>query len=418
MNKYKSLIVNSFLFLLNTVSTKLITFILIPLYTYFLSTEEYGVTDMSLTVASLATPLVTLSIGDAVTRYIIDDPKDTKRYASIGFWITLFGCVISGLFLPVLDISIFGGLGKYKFYYFIYFVFAAFNSYLTNVARGLNQIRLIAFVSIASSFLTAGAASFLIGLAHMKIDGYFISLTVGSALSVLFYLFVGKSYIYINLFINNKDYILLKRMLLYSIPLIPNSVFWWAGNSINRFFITGILGIGASGLFAAASKIPNVMNMISSTFWQAWSLSAFQEYRTKDVSRFYTNVFTIFRLLCFIAASLLIFLAPWLASFLLQKDFYNAWPIIPILIIAFLFNVFAGFYGTVFTAGMKTKYLMTTTFFAALAVVIATWILVPVFGLEGAATAMVVSNLIMYVTRVQKSKEMMKIRIHWPLMRI
>ena len=119
MHKYKVLLINIGLFTLNTVSTKLITFLLVPLYTFFLTTVQYGITDMSLTVASLIAPIVTLSIGDAVTRYIIDDSADQMHYISIGFWVTTFGCLITFLLLPVLDLPIFGGLGDYKLLYFI-----------------------------------------------------------------------------------------------------------------------------------------------------------------------------------------------------------------------------------------------------------------------------------------------------------
>lgn len=94
LNKYKNLLINIGLFTLNTVSTKLITFLLVPLYTYFLTAAQYGVTDMSLTVANLITPVITLSIGDAVTRYVIDDSVNEKHYISIGFWITVFSCAI------------------------------------------------------------------------------------------------------------------------------------------------------------------------------------------------------------------------------------------------------------------------------------------------------------------------------------
>ena len=107
MGKYKNLLVNIGLFTLNTVSTKLITFLLVPLYTYFLTTAQYGVTDMSLTVAGLITPVLTLSIGDATTRYIIDDPNDKKQYISVGFWVTLFGCLLMLLLLPLLNLPIF-----------------------------------------------------------------------------------------------------------------------------------------------------------------------------------------------------------------------------------------------------------------------------------------------------------------------
>lgn len=177
-----------------------------------------------------------------------------------------------------------------------------------------------------------------------------------------------------------------------------------------------MLGIGASGLFAAASKIPNVMNMVSSTFWQAWSLSAFQEFKKTDTGKFYSNVFAVFRTFCFLAASGLMLLTPWLASLLLQKKFYDSWPIIPILILAFLFNVFAGFYGTVFTASMKTRHLMTSTAAAAIVVIVLTWLLIRVMGLQGAAWAMVGSNLVMYAIRVVMANQIVKINVNRPLM--
>ncbi len=95
------------------------------------------------------------------------------------------------------------------------------------------------------------------------------------------------------------------------------------------------------------------MNLISSTFWQAWSLSAFQQFKKTDTSKFYSNVFAVFRTFCFVAASGLTLVSPWLASILLQKNFYEGWVIIPILVLAFLFNVFAGFLWNNFTASMR-----------------------------------------------------------------
>ena len=158
------------------------------------------------------------------------------------------------------------------------------------------------------------------------------------------------------------------------------------------------------------------MNMVSSTFWQAWSLSAFQEFKKTDTGKFYSNVFAVFRTFCFLAASGLMLLTPWLASLLLQKKFYDSWPIIPILILAFLFNVFAGFYGTVFTASMKTRHLMTSTAAAAIVVIVLTWLLIRVMGLQGAAWAMVGSNLVMYAIRVVMANQIVKIDVNWPLM--
>lgn len=411
MNKYKTLLVNIGLFTINAVSTKLITFFLIPLYTYFLSTQEYGITDMSLTVAGLISPVVVASINDSVVRFIIDDKKNAQKYITIGFWISCIGCLISAALLPVLDLDIFGGLGDYKGLFFIYFVITLFSSFFSNTARGLNQIKLITWTSIISSLVSAASAGILIGLLRFKVDGYFYSLSLGGFVSIILFVFAGKVYRYIRFPSLKKDKYL-ERMLIYSFPLIPNAIFWWAGTSINRFFITSVLGIGASGLFAAASKIPNVMNLVSSTFWQAWSLSAFQEYKTTGITKFFSNIFMVFRIICTLFASLIIALTPFIASILLQKQFYTAWPLIPLLILAFFFNVLAGFYGTVFTTAMKTSMLFWTTVISAIAVIVFTALFIYPYGLYGAALAMIISNIVMLISRVFLSSKVLDIQVN------
>lgn len=413
MNKYKNLLLNVGLFLLSAISTKLITFILIPLYTRYLTNAQYGITDMAYTIISLVGPITSCSINDAVVRYVVDDSHNIRRYVTLGTWTTIMSCMIMGALLPLTDLSIFGGLGVYKFWFFLNFITWSFNGLFAATMRSLNHVKLITRTSIISGLITGISAFIFIALFHFKTEGYFISIILGGGIGALQYLFSGKLYRYIGFPKLESDKALLRKMLLFSLPLVPNSVFWWVGNSVNRFFITSMLGIGASGLFAAASKIPNLMNMVSTIFWQAWSLSAFQEYRKSNISGFFTNVFTVFKAMTVIIGSAVIVLSPWLASFLLQRKFFQAWPIIPLLVFAFCFSVLSGFYGTVFTTGMKTKYLLTTTSVAATIVALCTWLFIPVFGLQGPAYAMVLSNVVMFTMRVFKVRKFIDIKVKW-----
>jgi len=415
VNKYKNLLLNVGLFLLSAISTKLITFILIPLYTTYLTNAQYGITDMAYTIISLVGPITSCSINDAVVRYVVDDEQNTKRYVTLGTWITILSCLIAGLLLPFTDLPVFGGLGKYKLWFFLNFITWSFNGLFSTTMRGLNHVKLITRTSIFSGLVTGASALIFIGGLHFKTEGYFISIILGGGIGALQYLFSGKLYRYIGFPKLKSDKALLWKMLLFSLPLVPNAVFWWVGNSVNRFFITSMLGIGASGLFAAASKIPNLMNMVSTIFWQAWSLSAFQEYRKSNISGFFTNVFAVFKAMTAVAGSTVIVLSPWLASFLLQKKFFDAWPIIPLLVFAFCFSVLSGFYGTVFTTGMKTKYLLITTGVAAVIVAVGTWLLIPLYGLSGAAYAMILSNFVMLVMRIFEVRLFMDIKVNWLL---
>ena len=99
MNKYRTLLLNIGLFGINTVATKLITFLLVPLYTYYLSTKEFGITDMSLTVISLVLPIASMSISDAVLRFVIDDSNDQKSVVSYGLIVIGLSCAIVALLL-------------------------------------------------------------------------------------------------------------------------------------------------------------------------------------------------------------------------------------------------------------------------------------------------------------------------------
>lgn len=164
----------------------------------------------------------------------------------------------------------------------------------------------------------------------------------------------------------------------YSSIQVPNTLFWWLGTSINRFFITGMLGIGASGLYAAASKIPNLLNLAYSIFQQAWQLSTFQEYRKSDIGKFFSMILIPLQAVLTVGASFIMLISQLLASFMLQKSFYSAWTLIPVVLLGFYFSCMNTFYGTVYTTLMKTKYLMTTTIVGSLVCVIATAGLIPV----------------------------------------
>ena len=100
MGKYKDLMVNTGLFAFTQIATKLITFFLVPLYTAYMSTADFGVTDMSSTVVSMVLPLATLSVSDGVLRFAIDDKTNRDRYISLGLVVVLFSIIVVAVLSP------------------------------------------------------------------------------------------------------------------------------------------------------------------------------------------------------------------------------------------------------------------------------------------------------------------------------
>lgn len=89
-NKYKKLAGNTLLFAIANFGTKLISFLLVPLYTYTLTKAEYGIVDLILTTISMLSPIFALSIADAVFRYSMDE-KEVSSALTNGLLITFLG---------------------------------------------------------------------------------------------------------------------------------------------------------------------------------------------------------------------------------------------------------------------------------------------------------------------------------------
>lgn len=153
------------------------------------------------------------------------------------------------------------------------------------------------------------------------IQGYFISVSAGPLVGTAIYTIVGKHYKYYSLRSLSGNVPLIKNMLVYALlPLGSQYAFLVKlGTSINRFFITGMLGIGASGLYAAASKIPNLLNLAYSIFQQAWQLSTFQEYRKSDIGKFFSMILIPLPSSLTVGASFIMLISQLLASFMLQR---------------------------------------------------------------------------------------------------
>lgn len=420
MGRYKNLLFNSTLFAINALATKFVSFLIVPLCTYFMSSEEYGLTDMSLTVISLVTPLATLSVADATVRFIVEDRAKGAEYTFIGFAVTLASAALVALLSPMFDLGVFGGLGAYKGWFLLAYASSALLQLCGEVARGLGEVRLIPVCAGVSSLITCASAVVLIGGLGMTVVGYFVSVSAGPLVAVAVYLAFGGMG---QLALDGARSILrygLKRvkalcapMLRYALPLIPNSLFWWVGTSINRFFITGMLGISSSGMFAAAGKLPNLLNTAYSVFQQAWQLSAFQESGDEGLESFFTSVFCVLQASMTVLCASISFFAPWLAALFLQGEFYSAWPMISILLIANLMNVFNAFYGTVYTTTMHTSYIMRTTVVGAIACATLTPVLVLPLGTYGACVASAAGNALVFAMRARDSRKYIRFEAGW-----
>lgn len=408
MNIYKKLLKNSGIFALANLGSKMISILLVPFYTYVLSTGEYGQIDLIMTTISLLLPVITLSIFEATLRFALKSDYNKNNIFSSSIIVLLVGNALLLLFYPIISRIIF--IKDYIFLFYLVLLAQGFNLVFSQFARGINKVKIFAINGVINTFIILVFNIILLAKFNMGIRGYFISILIANIICNIYIIFSIKLWRYFK--VESCNYELVKEMLIYSMPLIPNALMWWMMNVSDRYVITLILGVSANGIYAVANKIPTILMIINSIFSQSWQLSAIEEGDSKNKSEFYTNIFNIFSLIMLVSSSCILVVVKPIVTALVSVEFSESWKFIPFLLLAVVFSSFSTFLGTNYIAMKKTKGALKTSAIGASINIILNFILIPIIGLNGAAIATMMSFFIVWILRIYDTREFVIIKLN------
>ncbi len=409
--KYKLLIKNVSYLAIGNFASKLLVFLLVPLYTNVLSTEEYGNYDAITTTVALLTPLLIANISDGVMRFLLDNKNNEKEIMSIGFKFVSIGIMIIGVLLLVnRHFQFVYFLDGYELLTFVYAAFHILNSHITQCAKGLNKVSIIAKAGFLSTFVMIAANILFLLVFHYGIMGFFLANIIGLISPTIYYCIKIHPFKYLS--IRSVDNQLQKEMLVYSMPLIFNTIGWTINSSLDKYCVIYFYGIAVSGVLAVAYKIPTILSVIYSMFTQAWQISAVAEYENKDRENFYSSTFLFTNGLGSLCCACLLLGNKTLSRFLFAKEFYHAWQYVPFLLISVLFNQTAGFIGPLLSAKRESNAMAKAAIIGALANFLCNIIFIKIFGIQGATIATAVSSFVIYYVRWLYAKDLLKKRIY------
>lgn len=403
MNKYKKLGTNIVTFFIGNMGSRLVQFVFIPLYTYWLTTYEYGVIDTIVITVSLCCPFVSLSIHDALLRFLLEHDGKDKEYYSISILLGLVGSAAFSASVYVFnEIEL---LKPYWLYFYIYMILTVFYNIQNSLIRGLEYNKLYSVLGILLTLLQALGIYLLVGYLHQGIVGYMQALIVAYALSLCISVFATHSWRYFSLSAVSKRQF--KSMLLYSIPLVPNAMMWWVINSSDKYLILYFLSPEANGLFAIASKIPLIINVIYTIFLMAWQISVVEEHNQEGKEKFYHTVYQYMVSGLFLFASfVMIFIKPLVLNFF-DVGYIDTWRYVPILLISAVFTCLSGYYGSFYVAFKKTGGALKTSIVCGILNVCVNLIFINYIGLYGVSISNLLCFVFLYVYRIYDTRKML-----------
>ena len=269
---------------------------------------------------------------------------------------------------------------------------------ISNYIKGCRKTKIFAIQGLV--YTVAFISLNIIFLLYMRIGlpGYLLSIIIASTVSSIYMLLTSKCYLDLYPFAFDKQ--ACKEMLQYSLPMIPTTVAWWINASADRYMILSFIGVDANGLYGVAHKIPTILTTFTYIFSQAWRISAISTYSDSDKQKYYSNVYKFYSLVCMYGCLGLVVISDLLAKLLFKSEFYQAWTLIPPLVIAALFEANSGFLASIYSAAKKTKFLSVSVGIGALLNICLNFILIPYVGAMGAAFATMLSFISVWIIRL------------------
>ncbi len=404
------LLKNIGLLTLSNFGSKILVFLLVPIYTRLLTTEEYGVYDLYLTSITLLIPLLSLNIVEAVMRFTLDKKVKKENVLSIGIKI-VFKSIIICCVLVIMNyfLGVFEIFNQYPQYFILYYSANIMYDLITQFVKSIEKTFDFAIASILNTATMLILNIIFLFFLKMKLPGYFLANILSFVIPIIYLTIKLKLWKYIKLNVN--DEILKGQMLSYSKPLILNNIGWWITNVSDRYILTSMKGLSENGIYSISYKIPSILNVVQAIFSQAWIMSVVKAYENKE-EKFISQMYVLYNSVLVILCSIIIIFTKVITKILVANDFYIAWKYATFLMVSVLFTSLSNFLGGILSATKSTKEMGKTTVLGAITNIILNFILIYYVGTMGAAISTLISYIIVWASRLGMAKKAMNLSIN------
>ena len=387
-------------------ATKALGFISLPILTRLLSTSDYGIINIFTSYIGIIIVLATFSSHTAIGRYYYEKDRKLNTFVGTSIILTSFFIFLSFSGLIILKeqfISITSLPSSTFIYIFPLVIFEVINSIFTQIYQAQRKSKSIALLNILKTYIGFGLTILIIlSLNAEKYLGQIISNTIVGFLSSIYILYKIKRYIKIDFLVKNVNYIFK-----YSIPLIPYYLSGIILAQFDRIMIGSTIGSKEAGLYSLAYNIGMLLAVFSSSINSAFFPNYYKYMNSQNYSAHDKEVDKLFRLIC-VAAIGLIYFGQEIGMLLSDKSFHEALPLVPIVVIGYLFYSIFVLYNRNIDYVKKTFFASVIVILSGVLNIVLNSIFIPRYGYFAGAYTTAISYLFMGIITWIVSKYIIK----------
>ncbi len=401
LEEIKKLLKHSSVYSLGNLLNKAVGFLLIPFYTHYLTTADYGtleLLDLSVTLIGL---LLNMWMNASLVRhyYEYEDDKNRNEVVSTALIATSIAAAL------VSAASLFWARGistlilkSPEFYAFVRIIalnlfFTCVNSVSFSYLRAKQKSSAVVVMNTVS--LVTGLTLNIYFLAVMKsgVVGILYSSLISNALVT-----TGLTILTVRQVELHFDGVKLKAIAAFGLPLILTSFSAFELNFADRFFLQHYSNVSTVGIYALGYKFGYMLSfLLIQPFMMIWGARMYEIAKRPDAGAVFSRIIAYFTLLmCAVALAMSLFIKD-VISIVASAGFHEAYKVVPAVALAYVFYGMSYYFQTGVYVSKKTGYLGLMGVICAAANVGLNFLLIPRYAAMGAAWATALSFLLMAI---------------------
>lgn len=398
MKEFIRFIKTSGIYMIGNVLTKAITFLMLPIYTKYLSPTDYGIYDVNIAYITFLSSVLFLDIWSGILRYMFDYQLNADKRKPILSGIIIFS--VSTILYAVFSFALGSIMSiNYIFWVFLYGLMLNIQQLFAYIIRGLAKNTLFAISGLIGSIITMLFNVLFIAFLHYGYQFLYIASILGLLSNIIILLFG------INVFTvfkkENFDWNLTMDMLIFSLPLTINSISWWFLTAFNRVILTNNLSSAANGLYAIANKFSAIVQLVDQAFQMAWQEISYSKGGSgdKNQDKFFSNAINEYIKFMSLGIAILLPVIRIIFPYFVNAAFSESLKVISLALVATLFSSISAFLGETLTAIKKNRYLFTTTMAGTIVNILVIYATIGVLQVQAASLALGAGYLVVDIRR-------------------
>ena len=399
----KTLLKNSAIYTASGLLLKCFSFFLLPLYTRYLTTEDYGITNIAQSFASTMGPLIAFSLFSAVLRFYVDlkdNPERLRRfYGTIMTFVFISSVIFGGIFYLLRDFlseKVFSGIDFYPIILvcILGLIFSCQHQIYGNILKSQQKAVKTSLLTIIFFFVSVILNIVFVVYFKLGALGVLLATFISNALYTAYFLYdmLSKKYMTICL-----DFKVLKDALHYSIPIIPHQLSTHIAVLISKVLLGGSHSLGVLGIYSVASQFGHLSETVHSYISEAYQPWLFEKLKAKE-DGYKLYIRKMVRMLIALIGIPFIFISLFSHDYIvlfIDPKFIDAWKIVPLIILVFGIKTAYYFYiDVLFFYKSASRKIFIATVTGSLSNIILSYFLIPMWGIMGTISANAISMII------------------------